>query len=112
MPKKIQIDESALIAMVKDGVAQKEIMEKFGLKTPTQLKVAYANALMAAGTVPEIIKGRKTAAAKTSKAAAVNKRGSLVITKSLVEEMGFVVGDTFAIRKTKSGISLRKIENT
>ncbi len=110
MPKKIQIDESALIDMVKDGVAQKEIMEKLGLKTPTQLTVAYANALMAAGTVPEIIKGRKAAVAKNSKTATVGKRGSLVISKALVEEMGFAVGDTFSIRKTKSGISLRKID--
>ncbi|MFH1985375.1 MAG: hypothetical protein ABIL58_26360 [Pseudomonadota bacterium] len=109
MPKKKSIDEKALLAMVQDGVAQKAIMEKLGLKTPTQLKVAYANALMAAGTVPEIKKGRKTPAkAAVSKVATVNKRGSLVITKILVEEMGFVEGDAFAIRKTKSGISLRK----
>jgi len=109
MPRKKKIDEKALLAMVQSGTAQKEIMEKLGLKTPTQLKVAYANALMAAGTVPEIKKGRKPAAkAAASKTATVNKRGSLVISKSLIEDMGFVAGDAFAVRKTKSGISLRK----
>lgn len=110
MPKKKTIDEKALIAMVAGGNPQKEIMEKFGFKTPTQLKVAYANAQMASGTIPEIKKGRKTAAkAAASKNATVNKRGSLVITKALVEDMGFAVGEVFAIRKTKSGISLRKM---
>lgn len=109
MPKRKKIDEKALIAMVAGGNPQKEIMEKFGFKTPIQLKVAYANAQIASGTIPEIQKGRKTTAKAASKEATVNKRGSLVITKALVEEMGFAVGEVFAIRKTKSGISLRKI---
>ena len=109
MPRKKRIDEKALISMVAGGAPQKEIMEKFGFKTPTQLKVAYANAQMASGTIPEIKKGRKVAAAAAAtKEAVVNKRGSLVITKALIEEMGFAVGDAFTARKTKSGISLRK----
>jgi hypothetical protein len=35
----------------------------------------------------------------------VSKRGSVVIAKALIDEMRFAVGEKFAVRKTKSGIS-------
>ena len=54
MPRKKKIDHAALIKMAEDNVPQNEIMAKFGLKTSTQLKVAYANALMETGQAPEI----------------------------------------------------------
>ena len=54
MPKKREIDNAALLKMVKEGITQSEIMEKFGFKSSPQLKVAYANALMESGEAPEI----------------------------------------------------------
>jgi hypothetical protein len=45
MAKKIEFEAKRLLKMVKDGVAQSEIMKKFGFNTSTQLKVAYTNAL-------------------------------------------------------------------
>jgi hypothetical protein len=108
MAKKIEFDAKRLIKMVKDGVAQSEIMKKFGFNTSTQLKVAYTNALMEAGEIPEIQspRGGKPAGG-VKKEVAVSKRGSLVLPKELIEDLGFKVGDLFLARKTKAGISLK-----
>jgi hypothetical protein len=43
------------------------------------------------------------------KEAIVSKRGSVVISKGLISELGFAEGDKFAVRKTKAGISLKKL---
>jgi hypothetical protein len=53
MAKKKEVDGKRLVKMVKEGAAQSEIMKKFGFNTSTQLKLAYANALMEAGEIPE-----------------------------------------------------------
>lgn len=108
MPAKKTINEKSLIKMIQDGVEQPEIMSKFGFKNSNQLKVAYANALMNAGTVPELKKaGRKTAKGVET-LIAVNKRGSLVIPKALVESFGIKIGETFEVKYTKAGIRLKK----
>ncbi len=111
MPKKRKIDSKALLSMVEQGVSQKEIMGKFGFKSSIQLKVAYANALMESGKAPEIKKtGGKGKADGTSKNIFINKRGSLTIPKDLIDELGFRMGDTFRVKMTKVGISLKKVE--
>jgi hypothetical protein len=38
----------------------------------------------------------------------INKRGSLIISKELVEEFGFKVDDVFEVRKSAVGLSLKK----
>ena len=111
MAKKKQIDSKSLIKMVQDGTATKEMMQKLGFKTSTQLKVAYLNAAMATGIVPEIKSGRSGSEnVSVSKEIIVNKRGSLVVPKKLIEDLGFKEGDIFETKKTKAGISLKKIE--
>jgi hypothetical protein len=40
----------------------------------------------------------------------VSKRGSVIINRILVAEMGFKEGDQFSVRKTKSGISLKQLD--
>ena len=110
MPKKKKIDAKKLIEMVKGGTEQKEIMKKFGFKNSTQLKVAYANALMEEGKAPEIKTGVKAkSAGKGKNEIRVNKRGSLIVPAPLVQALGFKQGDSFQVRKTKAGISLKKI---
>jgi len=110
MPKKKTVDTKSLLKMVEDGAPQKAVMDKFGFKTSTQLKVAYLNAAVESGKVPEI-KGGRGAKEKdpVSKEVAVNKRGSLVIPKGLVEEFGLKEADSFLVKKTKAGISLSRI---
>ena len=110
MPKKKKIDAKKLIQMVKDETPQSEIMKAFGFKTSVQLKNSYMNALIDQGSVPPIKKGRGGAAKKTvSNEVNVGKRGSIIVPKGLVEELGFVENDTFLVRKTKAGISLKRL---
>lgn len=109
MPKRKKIDHDKLIKMVTEKTVQKKIMDHFGFKTATQLKVAYANALIQTGAAPEIKSARGAKAAKEiSKEVAVGKRGSVIIPAALVEELGFQIGDGFLVKKTKAGISLAK----
>ena len=105
---KLDIDSKQLIKMIDSGSPQKEIMAKFGIKTSTQLKVAYANALMETGKVAEIKSGRASEKKGISKEISVGKRGSLIISKDLVSELGFQEGDSFTVKKSKAGITLSK----
>jgi len=110
MPKRKVVDHAKLIKMVQDGVGQSDIMKKFGLGTATQLKVAYANALIQSGQAPAIKGGRgaekKEKAAKQIK---VGKRGSIIIPAEMVSELGISAKGKFTVRKSKSGVALKKV---
>ena len=109
MAKRKKADNKALIKSVEEGTVQTEIMDKYGFKNSTQLKVAYVNALMDTGHAPAIKSGRKSATAKAvSKEVAVGKRGSLIVSKAQIADLGFQEGDTFVVRKTKAGLSLSR----
>jgi hypothetical protein len=109
MPAKKKVDYKKLLEMVESGKHQVEIMKELAFKTATQFKNHYLIALIEAGKAPEIVTSRASKKSAPAKEAFVSKRGSVVIAKELIEEMGFSVGDNFAVRKTKSGISLRKL---
>jgi ABC-type Na+ transport system ATPase subunit NatA len=85
-------------------------MKKMGFKTSTQLKAAYMSALIAEGKVPAIMGGRGAGKAEKVKMVGVGKRGSIVISKDLVESLGIGAEDKFTVRKTKAGIALKKSE--
>jgi hypothetical protein len=110
MAKRKEIDNKEFLKMIKDGAPQPDIMAKFGFKNSTQLKVAYANALMEEGEAPAIKgKGRVKKAKAVNTKVSVNGRGSLIIPKALVESMGFPEGQAFEAKKTQSGIQLKKV---
>ncbi|MCB2171003.1 MAG: hypothetical protein KQI78_25375 [Deltaproteobacteria bacterium] len=109
MAKRKSVDSKKLIKMIEDETPQPEILAAFGFKTSTQLKSAYANALIDEGTVPPIKSGRGAAKATISNEVTVGKRGSIIVPKGLVAELGYVENDRFLVRKTKSGISLKKL---
>ena len=109
MPAKKKIDGAKLIKMVQSGKHQSEILKEFKLSTSAQLKAHYLDALVKSGKAPEIKSGRSQAKANPSKEALVSKRGSVVIPKAMIAAMGFKEGDKFIIRKTKSGISMKKV---
>ncbi len=111
MPRKKQIDNASLIQMVKENISQNEIMDKFGFKTSTQLKVAYANALMETGQVAVLKTGRSRKKKTLDLTVTVNARGSLTIPKNLVEHFGLRAGDAFEVRKSLVGLSLKLKEN-
>jgi hypothetical protein len=113
MAKRKQINGKALLKMIEEGKPQPEIMEKFGFKNSTQLKVAYANALMESGGAPKIKgKGRTKKVKPVNTKITVNGKGSLVIPKALVDNMNIKVGQAFEVKKTASGISLKTVKET
>jgi len=105
---KLEIDSQQLIEMISSGSSQKEIMEKFGINTSTQLKVAYANALMETGKIAIIKSGRASGKKEVAREISVGKRGSIIVPKDLVSELGFQEGDSFTVKKSKIGITLSK----
>jgi hypothetical protein len=109
MPKKKAFEAAKLIKMIDDEVPQGEIMKKMGFKSSTQLKTAYMSALIAEGKIPAIKGGRGAGKAAKVKTISVGKRGSIVISKELVEGLGVGAKDKFVVRKSKAGIALKKV---
>ncbi len=109
MPKKKQIDNAKLVKMIEEGIPRPEIMKKLNIKTSQQLTVSYAKAMMDMGKIPVIKGGRGGVAAKESNEVTVRKTGSIVIPKNMAENLGVAIGDKFSVRKTKSGIALKKL---
>ena len=108
MPTKKKVDYNKLLDAVESKKPQAEIIKEFKFNTATQFKNHYLNALIETGKAPEIQTTRASSKAAPVKEASVSKRGSVVISKPLIDEMGFSEGDKFAVRKTKAGISLKK----
>lgn len=109
MPKKKAIDAKGLIKMVEAGEKAGDIMKKMGFKTSTQLKNAYMRALIETGKAVAIKGGRSTSKAQKAKTVGVGKRGSIIISKELIESLGVGSDEKFAVRKTKAGIALKKV---
>jgi hypothetical protein len=107
MPKKKQVNADKLIKAVEAGKPAREIMDKFGINNTTQLKVHYLDALAKKGKIKPIVT-RSGRPPRPEKRIEVNKRGSLIVPKELVEEMGFSEEDTFSIQKSNVGMSLKK----
>jgi AbrB family looped-hinge helix DNA binding protein len=110
MPKRKTVDAAKLIKLIEAETPQAEIMKKMGFKTSTQVKAAYMNALIAVGKAVAIKGGRGAAKAEKAKLVMVGKRGSIIIPKELVDTLGIGGDDKFAVRKTKAGIALKRME--
>ena len=109
MAKIKSIDSEKLVKMVEAGVLRSEIMKKMNIKTSNQLTIAYARAQIEAGKIPQIAGGRGAAVSKNSNEVTVGKRGSVIIPQKLAEGFSIAIGDRFSVRKTKTGITLKKI---
>lgn len=110
MPAKKKVNYKKLLEAVESGKTQAEIIKDFKFNTATQFKNHYLNALVESGKAPAIQTKRGSSDGSPVKEAVVGKRGSVVISKGLISDMGFSEGDKFSIRKTKTGISLRKMD--
>ena len=109
MPRKKKVDAAKLIKAVESGKPSKEIMAEFGINTSYQLKALYLDALVEKGRAPAIVGRAGKKDEKAGKEILVNKRGSLIVPAPLVEEMGFKIGEEFKVRRTKAGVSLKKL---
>ncbi len=105
---KVNYDPKELVESIKGGANNKEIMKKFGFKNAAQIKNAYLSSAMELGMVPKISDSR--AVSTPDKTTTVNKRGSLIIPKEMVDEFGFNENAIFIVKKTKTGISLKHQE--
>lgn len=110
MPRKRSIDIDGLVAAIDAQRPSKEIMTEFKIKTLSQLKALYVDALIKEGRVPGIKSSRKSSPTRGEmpNEIRVNKRGSLIVPREIIESMGFRIGDNFAVRKNLAGVSLKK----
>lgn len=110
MPAKKKIDTKKLLKAIEEKKHQNDIMKEFGFKTTTQLKNAYATALMEEGKVTPLVGGRGPSGPDdVSDEIVVGKRGSLIIPKKLAEKLELKEGDKFKVRKSAAGVSLKKL---
>lgn len=111
MPRKKTFDAKKLIKMVKDETPQPEIMKAFGFKTSGQLKAAYYRALVEAGEIPPIVGGRRGAKRAAAKTVGVGKRGSIIIPKEMVAQLGVAAGERFTVRRSRAGLALKRVSD-
>ena len=110
MARRKKVDYKKLLKTVEAGTPQNEIMQKFGFKNSTQLKVAFANAAMEFDVIPKLVGGRRGRSAKAvTRNVKVNSRGSLIVPKQLVDSLGQKPGAEFEVRKSKAGLSLKRV---
>ncbi len=55
MPRKKEIHLKALVDAVESGVPRREIMKRFGFKSPTQVTAYYLDGLVEAGRTKPVI---------------------------------------------------------
>jgi len=102
-------DAKRLIEMVKKNVPDKKIMEELGIQTKTSLKKMYYDALVEAGKIKDILTEREVKkAAPKEKAVTIGERGTLTLSKALLDQLDFKEGDKFRVGKRKDSIILRK----
>jgi predicted transcriptional regulator len=95
-----------IIALVKRGVPDKEIMRELGIQTKTSLKRMYFDALVEAGKIKGILTEREV---KKKKTVTITQKGTILLGKTLlIDKFGFQEGDSFTVSKRKDNIILRK----
>ena len=110
MAKRIVVDHKSLLSDIKAGIPQKELLEKYGFKTPISLKMAQLKALEEEqGITPIKGAGRTKKEKPIETKITVNGRKTLTITKVLIESMDIEAGETFEVKKSTKGISLTKV---
>jgi hypothetical protein len=106
----MKTDGKKLIAMVRKGMPDKEIMRELGIQTKASLRKVYYDALVEAGKIKAIMAERASKKAKTRRRALkIGKRGTMLLGSGLLlDQLGFKAGDKFAVTKRKDSIILRK----
>lgn len=108
MAKKKVIDLKALIKAVESGLPRKKIMNQFGFSSPVQVNTYYLDALIDTGRARAISRRKpKAGQGKGQNTVKVTKRGSISVSKELIEEMGYQEGDSFIVNKTRAGLILK-----
>lgn len=101
MAKRRTVDASKVIEAVESGRLDKDIMVRFGLEN---MKRGKARMRESPAQRERGLHGRGQGRGRIQ----INRRGSLVLPRDMVEAMGFRQGDSFVVRKTRAGLSLKK----
>jgi len=104
MPKRRKIDTSRIIEAVESGRLSIDTMNSFGLEQKS--RKSRRSRQRSAGRSLE--NSADDLGVVWSNEVKVNKRGSLVLPRTLLQVLGFSPDDTLKIRKTKVGINLKK----
>lgn len=100
MVRRRKIDASKVFEAVESGKLSKDVMDSFGLEKPgAPAKSRGRRRRKDEETELDVIFGDIT----------VTKRGSLVLPKEMVEQLGYGEDDVFIARKTKAGIILKPV---
>lgn len=108
MKKRRIVSSEKLYDAVEAGQLDKDIISKFGLehrRAQPDEKTVKARRKQRLGTTSEQVNDPLK---EKMQNLTVNKRGSLVIPRELVDMLGLDEGDTFNILKTDRGLSLRR----
>jgi bifunctional DNA-binding transcriptional regulator/antitoxin component of YhaV-PrlF toxin-antitoxin module len=105
--RKKLVEHNALVQAIEMGNSKEMVMEKFGYKSLSALKVAYLNALVALDKIPGLNDTGKVK--KIDDRVQINSRGSLVIPKKLVDYLGLNESDSFKVEKNGTGLYLKKV---
>ncbi|WP_035236478.1 hypothetical protein [Desulfobacter vibrioformis] len=107
-----KIDLKKLLEAIKGGVEQAEIIKQFGLSSSTQLKALYAKALIEADEIPKIQGAGRTKKTKpVNMNVKINKRGSLIIKKEIINTTKYDVDQKFTVKETPSGFQLKLVKD-
>ncbi len=104
MKKRRIVDSSKLIEAVESGQLDRNLVSKFGIETSRTRKLGSKEA----ADKEKALRRRQGAGSGKNKKITVNQRGSLVVPREIVETLGFELGETFQVKKTNSGISLKR----
>ena len=102
MTRRRKVEASKVIEAVESGRLSQNVMDSYGLEKPASPgrgRVSGRRGRPASAEPKEVSLGEIT----------VNKRGSLVLPRSLVEQLGVGAEDLFMIRRTKSGMLLKPV---
>ena len=101
MTRRRKVDASKVIEAVESGRLSRDVMDGFGLEKPSPPAGRRRRGRRKSGEEPMtgIVLGDVT----------VSKRGSLVLPRALVQELGLSEEETYIVRKTKAGIILKVV---
>ena len=102
MNRRRRVDASKVIEAVESGRLSQNVMDSYGLEKPAPPghKAKTGRRGRPASTDP-----KETSYGEVT----VNKRGSLVLPKSVVDQLELGEDDLFVVRRTKSGLLLKTV---
>ncbi len=103
MARRRKIDATKVIEAVESGRLSQSVMDSYGLEKPTSPSGRRRGGAKRGGD--SVTVGTSSVLADVT----ISKRGSLVLPKALVEELGFKFDDAFVARRTKVGIILKPL---